>query len=258
MIQSKADIVDDPRGALIGYENLLKNSSSPDAKVMINPDTWERFRPIAILNEVKFQLNASAEIDFIAIAAHNFATHDDGLEIEFHYATTIGGSKILIDSMVPDNNGAMMLTFDALDAAEIIIRFTPSTLGAEIGIISTGKLLRMPRNIYGGHSPISLSAKTSYNSTMSETGQFLSREITSQGSTGSFSWKLLNPDWYRSTFQPFVVSAKTKPFFIKWRPDMYSNEVAFGHTTGDIKPSNMGGGHTLMSVSFSMLSHEDV
>jgi len=55
-----------------------------------------------------------------------------------------------------------------------------------------------------------------------------------------------------------VIAAKTTPFFIKWRPDYYSEAVVFGQTTGDIIPQNMGGGNRLMSVSFNIRGHDDI
>lgn len=240
-------------GALIGYENLLTSSDTTDAEKSLINNTWERWRPSSGAVTVKFRMSSAAEIDFIAIAAHNLT----GESFVLKTAVTIGGATTDVEAFAPTDNGAIMAVFDARTVQEVI--FT-STLTAEneIGIIYAGKLLRMPRAIYGGHSPISLSQKTEYQSTMSESGQFLGRTIIRKGSESSFSWKQLEPDFYRDTFQPFVDSARTKPFFIKWRPDFYSNEVAFGHTQADIKPNNSGVGIRLMDVSFSMRAHSDL
>jgi hypothetical protein len=73
-----------------------------------------------------------------------------------------------------------------------------------------------------------------------------------------FDWQLLDPYWVRETFDLFIDSAKKYPFFIKWRPDLFSNEISFGFTTGDVRVSNMGGGHGKMTASFNMNSHEDL
>ena len=242
-----------PSGALIGYNNLLIASTTADAEKALVPNTWERWRPALGAVTVKFQMAAAAEVDYIAIAAHALS----GETFILQTAPTVGGAVTDVDSFSPSDNGAIIAVFEARTIQEVI--FTGTLIAAnEIGVIFAGLLMRMPSAIYGGHSPESLTQKTKYHSSMSESGQFLGRSITRQGTEGSFSWEHLDDAWYRSTFQPFVLAARTKPFFIAWRPDYYSDEVAFVHTTGDIKPSNMGGGHRLMSVSMSVKGHSDL
>ena len=126
----------------------------------------------------------------------------------------------------------------------------------ELGVIYAGAALEMQRGIYGGHSPIVLNSKTDYQSTMSESGQFLGRTINREGIETSYKWNHLTPEFYRTDFQPFVNSAKRLPFFLLWRPDTYTDAV-FGYTTSDISPSNMTGGSRLMEVGFNMKGHSD-
>lgn len=245
--------IDNPKGAVIGYENLLTASTTSEAEKALTRNTYERWRPSAGAVTVKFQMTAAVEIDFIGIAAHNLS----GESFVLQTAATIGGAVTDVEAFAPSDNAALMATFEPRTVQEVI--FT-STLAAdnEIGVIYAGKALQMERNIYGGHSPLSLSQKTTYRAPRTETGQFLSNNIIRKGLAGSFAWQFLDPDWYRENFQPFVESARTKPFFIQWRPDLYDDEVAYTHTTDDITPVNMGGGSQLMSVSINVLGHADV
>ncbi len=235
------------RLALIGYDNLLITST--EAPEALTANTFERYKPAAGAVVAKFQLNALSPIDFIAIGAHNIDT-----EITLQYSLTVGGALITLDVFTPTDFSALMITFDQVQAFEIAIT-TNSEI--EIAVVYAGKALQMQQPIYGGHSPIDLSSKTTYQSTMSDSGQFLGRNIIRQGLETSFQWQHLEDDWIRSEFKPFMQSAKTKPFFIKWRPDYYDSS-AFGYTSGDIKPSNMGGGSRLMNVGFSMRAHSDI
>ena len=244
------------KNARIGYKNLLVASTTAEAQKMLIPNTFERYRPTAGAKTIKFQLSTSAEIDFIGIAAHNAATQDGGVDILLQYATTIGGALTAIDNVQLSTNGAFMLLIDPVTVAEIAITFNAATLGLELGVIYAGKSLEMQRSIYGGNSPIDLNAKTEYQSTMSDSGQFLGRSIVRQGVKTSFSWQHLKDDWVRNTFMPFVNSAKTTPFFMMWKPELYDQAV-FGYTTDDVKLSNMGGGHKLMTASFNMTGHQD-
>ena len=247
----------DAGGALIGYNNLLTSAtivgdSSVPLKALI-PNTWERWRPTATTTTAKFQMSSAANVNYIAIAAHNLS----GETITVQTAATIGGALTTVATWTPTDNRPIMEVITDAVIQEVALVMTLAAAN-EIGVVYAGELLAMPRAIYGGHSPIGLSQQTKYQSVSSESGQFLGRTITREGLESSFQWQLLDPAWYRSTFQPFVLSARRKPFFIKWRPDSYGDEVAFGHTDSDIKPSNMGGGHSLMSVSLKMRAHSDV
>jgi len=68
----------------------------------------------------------------------------------------------------------------------------------------------------------------------------------------------LDDQFYRDEFQLFVDSARTTPFFMKWRPDFYTEEVVYGRVREDIAPVNMGGGSRLMSVGFTIRGHADL
>lgn len=243
----------DPRGALILYENLLTASTTSDAEKALIPNTYERWRPSSGAVTVKFQLSTLSTVDSIGIAAHALA----GESFILSTATTIGGALTERAAATPADNGALLFTFDAVDIQEIAFTATLAATG-EIGVVYAGKTLQMERNIYGGHSPLALSQKTEFRNNQSESGQILNRDIIRQGTAGSFAWQFIDPDWYRENFQPFVLSARTTPFFINWRPDLYSQEVVFGQTNGDIMPSNMGTGHRLMSVSMAMKGHADL
>ena len=243
------------KNARIGYKNLLVTTNLTAADKMLIPNTYERYVSGNGCYTIKFQLAGITAVDFVAIGAHNAATHQGGIDILVKYATTIGGALTTIENLEFADNSAKMVLFDEIQAAEIALVFN-TTSGLELGVFYAGKTLEMEQPIYGGHSPIDLSSKTQYESVMSESGNFLGRTIKRQGVESTFSWQHLSPTWYRENFQPFVLSAKTIPFFIMWRPDLYDAAV-FGFTTKDIKPMNMGGGSGLMNVSINVMGHSE-
>ena len=258
MINSIIEPTTNARNARIGYKNLLVGTTTSEAAVMLIPNTYERYKPTSGSKTIKFQLTASATVDFVGIAAHNAGTHDSGTSIIIKYAATVGGALTTIDVMEFDEeNNAKMINFDPVTAAEIAITFTTSTAGLELGVVYAGEALEMERPIYGGHNPIDLSAETDYQNTRSESGNFLGRTVIRRGAETSYQFKHLSDEWIRQSFKPFMKSAIKHPFFIKWRPDLYQ-ATAFGFTTKDIKPSNMGGGSRLMQVSFNIQAHQDI
>ena len=256
-ISTKPIPTTNPSGAIIAYDNFIDAATitldTSDPTLAVTPNTWERWRPNVGNFSAKFQLTNIVDVNCIGIAAHNLS----GETLIISTAATVGGALTTVESVSPTDNKPIFLTFEARVTAEVIITSTLSAAN-EIGVVFAGNYMQMPVALYGGHSPIALSQKTEYQSTESDTGQFLGRSITRQGTIGDFAWRYIEPDWYRSTFQPFVVSARTEPFFIQWRPDYHPNEIAYCHTTSDIKPQNMGGGHTLMSVSIKVMAHNDV
>lgn len=244
---------DNPSGALIGYENLLTASTTSEAEKALTPNTYERFEPSSGALTVKFQTSTSVAVDFIGIAAHALS----GESITVSTAATVGGALTQVEVVAFDDNAPVMLIFDSRTIREVAL---VATLGSasEIGVVSVGAALQMPRDIYGGHSPITLSQKTEFNAVKSSSGQILGKSIIRQGLETPFNWQLLDDQFIRNSFKPFIDSARTLPFFIKWRPDFYSDEVVYGEVNHDIKPSNMGGGHRLMSVGFTMSAHSDL
>ena len=243
------------RLALIGYNSLL--TSSTEAPKALIPNTFERYTPASGAVVAKFQLSTSATVNYIAIGAHNIGSHDDGTVVTISYATTIGGALTSIDSVTPSDNSALFFSFDSITMAEIAITTNATTSGLEIGVVYAGESLQMQQPIYGGVDPIDLASVTKYQSAMSDSGQFLGRNVIRQGLESTLKWQHLDDLWIRNTFKPFMQSAKTLPFFIKWRPDYYDSAV-FGYTTSDIKPANMGGGSRLMTVSVDMRGHADI
>lgn len=239
-------------GAVLGYENQLSESSTSDDEALI-PNTYERSREVAGAVTMKFNTASDVSVNFVGIAAHNLS----GETITIAYATTVGGATTTLDTFTVANNDPVFITFDAITIREIIVTYTGSK-ATEVGYVSTGEYLQMPYPIYGGHTPITLSPKTEYQNNVSESGQFLSRNIVRQGIESSYSFRYLDPDFVRGDFNDFVVSARTKPFFMQWRNDLYPNEVAFGYTTGDVQVSNSGGGIRLMTANFTMRGHRDV
>ncbi len=247
---------DNPSGALIGFNNLLVDVDSGNnvgSEKALTPNTYERFVDSGGFYENRFTLAASADINFVAIAAHTLV----GEPLSIQTAQTAGGALTDLIGFTPVDNSPIMLIFDTINVREIAL--VGNTSGTtELGVISAGTALQMPRNIYGGHTPIDLSSKTEYQSVRSESGQFLGKTIIRKGSEADYNWQFLDDQFIRDEFKPFIESAKTLPFFIKYRPDFYPETVAYGEVNDDIIPVNMGGGHRRMSVSFNLEAHADI
>lgn len=241
--------------ARILYDNKLNATTTAAAEPALTPNTWERWTDAGGTDSVRFQTSSATTVDAIGIGAHNLGTA--GTEIQVETATTLGGPWTEQGYATPTDNEPLLFLFDPVeDVVDVRISITGGS-DREIGVIYAGRALQMYQPIYGGHGPIDLSASTEYQSNMSESGQFLGRNIVRKGTEANYSFKNLDPEWVREKLKPFIDSARTAPFFIKWRPDRY-DDIALCYTTDDIRPTNMGGGSGLMQVNFSVKGHSDI
>lgn len=257
IIQNTGRATNDLSFARILYENKISSADTDDASAVLIPNTWERYTSASGTVTEDFFFASASKINAIGVAAHNLSSA--GASIQFDLSTTNPYASSAFDvAVTPTTNAPLLFLFDDVDDI-LSMRMTISGgSNREVGVVYAGEAMIMQRALYGGHSPINLSSITDYRNAISSTGNFLGRKVRRKGQQSSFSWNNLTEDWYRETFQPFVTSAKTKPFFIKWRPDYQSDEVAFGYTTGDISPSNQGGSTTrMLSVNMNMRAHDE-
>ena len=244
---------------VIYYAQYL--ASSAEAPEAVVPNTYQRYIGGTTVNEtITFLLDQARTIDYIGIAAHTFGTHDGGLGYTLRYSTNGGSTWTNIGTYTaPTSNVAIVETFTAIANVDAIsIQFTATTAGLEIGYVQVGESITMQNPVYGGVNPFDLNAQDEYDDSISETGQFLGRTIKRAGFSTSLPWQHLSPTWIRSTFKPFMDHAKTLPFFVAWRPDLYADAVAFGYSERPLRPVNMGGGSGLMSVDLNMRVHSDL
>jgi len=111
----------------------------------------------------------------------------------------------------------------------------------KISVVYAGKALAMMREADGsGFAPVNLSRNTVLSRTLSRGGQFLGQGFRRHGVSSMVNFRHLDPDWYRSSFDPFVKSARRYPYFFAWWPEAYPGEVSFVWTDKDISGKYMG------------------
>ena len=177
-------------------------------------------------------------MDYLAIARHNFGSTRCYVRLDvtdFSASTTT-----VIASYQPADDKALIFRFapQQVKTFKIYLIPTSATVYPQAAVIYAGKLVVSPRNVYVGHTPLTLGRQTQVSNGKSENGNFLGRIVIQESLMTGLSLMNLNAAWYRSVFDPFVVQAKEYPFFFAWRPTTYPNEVGYAWMTGDPKPSN--------------------
>ena len=240
--------------ARILYLNKLIGSSvvtsaGTNGSLVLIPNTADRW-VITAGGSITFTLSSAVTMDSAAIGAHNLGSTNHVVSVEYSSATT-GAFSTFKASQTPTEDTAMMFH----NAASVSVRRLKITCtgsgSAFVGSIYAGIALQMQRPFFAGHSPLPLSAKTVRYSSVTEGGNFVGEQIRRLGFTTSAPFKNLSNDWYRLYFQPFVVHARTLPFFFAWNLDQYSTDVGYCKTSEDITPSY--GSLDMFNVSFDMV-----
>lgn len=238
-IQSGYSPTPDLNHCRIGWQSLAYGltptaSTSATGKPAIAatyPTTFEYWQPTALPATWSLDLGASRAVDYVGLVGEfNGSTVDV-------QSSTDGTTWTTQLSMTPADRVNVGL-FSEASARYWRIYITGNL--PSIAVVYLGRALAMQRRIYQGHSPLVLSRTTEISNNVSDGGQFLGRSIIRKGAATSFGWQHLKADWYRSNFDPFVMAARTMPFFIAWRPEQYHGEVGFVWTGDDIKPGNTG------------------
>jgi hypothetical protein len=242
-IHASPALTDD--AARIGYRSILTaanlfgtaGTTGFPLAAIVNPATYERYTPSAMPATINCDAGAAVAVDYVAIAAHNLGTKAATVYLESSTDNVAWTTRL---TMTPTDDTTIIGLIASVSARYWRLRITGAT-APTIGVVYLGQVLTMPRNIYGGHTPITLARVTAVRPTLSETGQWLGATQERKGFATSFTWKNLTAAWYRDNFDPFVATnPRARPFFIAWRPKTFPAEAAYCWATDDIKPSNTG------------------
>lgn len=222
-----------------------------EADAAINPLTYEFWKPDALPATWRIDASAAVSVDYIAIAAHTMGTDGASVKPQWSDNDSAWNDITGISAHAPADDGPILFLFASEAHRYWRLQVTGSTLPS-LGVIFIGAALAMERPIFGGHSPFDLSRTTVIRPTTSERGQFLGRSIVRSGFNAEYSWSHLTPSFYRDEFDLFVADALEFPFFMAWRPLGFPESIGYVWMGQDIRPTNMGIGQGLMSVSISV------
>lgn len=247
-VVSETGSLDLPR---IGFENLARDatisaSSADDdfpADAAARPDTYEYWQPTALSAWWKADLGSVQTVNYVGIASHDLGSLSLGVTAQYSTDGLLWSDAS--DQAAPSDDSAILLLFPEQTARywRILVDAVGSPSGDDmpsIGVIYLGSILAMPRPIYGGHAPITLSRETTLYQGLSRGGQFLGQSIRRSGFASKVSFRHLTASFVRSSLDPFIRAARKFPYFFAWRAGDWDDEVAYVWTPSDIRPANMG------------------
>lgn len=232
-----------PNGPLVGYRNLLTTTNitadeaaaSFPASNLANPSTAEKWKGLTDAEQSLTVALASPQLcDYVGLARHNLGTI--GCTVKVQTSTDGDVWTDLCDDFIPGDDAAIMVRFDQTTASYFRVLLTPDTdTVPELAVMYLGRLLVLQRNIYVGHTPITMSYAATVSVGLSESGEFLGRITRRANPANEVKQASITATWARDSLKPFYdrcqgvsVDRDAIPFFFAWRPTTFPNEVCYG------------------------------
>lgn len=194
--------------------------------------------------------NYIGELDYIGIANHNFGTAQCVVSIEAKVSEDDPWTEIFEEHLFADDSPIQM-RFTKSQYFDTRIKLQPSAVLPFAAVVYLGELTTMTTGLYAGHVPLKYARKTTTVSSRAETGAFIGRIKTGEYRESDAHFYHIDPDFYRSDVDPFVVHAQEHPFFFAWRPEEYPEESGFAVMINDPMPTPDSTSH-LIEVTFQL------
>ena len=241
--------------ARILYANLLLGSavattSGANGSFTLIPNTADRWT-LTDTGSITFTLAANVDMDTVCIGAHNLGSN--GFSVHVQYSDDLVSGFLSFKAIQSPTDDTAMMFHNAATHDVRRLKITVTGTGSVfLGSIYAGIALQMQRPFFAGHTPITLSATTSRYSSMSEGGNFIGEQIRRIGYSTSADWSNLENAWLRLYFKPFMIHARTLPYYFAWNLLEEPLDIGYCKTSEDIKPA-YSGVRNLLDVSFKMV-----
>lgn len=233
-----------------------------------NPDTSSKWQCPPTHGQIEFVIenNSGAEVNYIAIAGHNFnALESSSVLIQSGSNLNSLTSRISTPS---EKMGAEPVVLYFLPTTNRFIKITitrslATTNNVIVSHIKLGSAMHLQRREFSGVAPGTISPRVKKTTYGSESGQYLGQIVHRSYKKAKCNQEKNTPEFVRSTVVPFINHCNGFPeqsdwssgsFFYAWRPVTHPDEVVYGWTDSEISPTidrgdGLGG---LMSWGFSM------
>jgi hypothetical protein len=161
----------------------------------------------------------------------------------------VNWTELTTPRVLPNDN-SLIHEFEDTLASFFRLNIASASGIPEIGVMYLGEILRLPRRIYVGHTPLTYGRDSKVTNSFSEDGQFLGRVVQSRMYQSAVSMQNITPAVYRDEIDPFFHEAVASPFFIAWRPSQYPTETGYVWLKGDASMNNQRP-NGMVSVDFS-------
>ena len=221
---------------------------------------WEA-TPAGGFATVRFSFPAPVTLGFIGIAAHNFATVQCAVRIQY---STNGGTSWTTEpgtEISPADNKALGFRFSDRVAQDwrVLTRDHAVAGNVRVGVILLSKEILIPQRLYQGYAPAITPTKVEAQTNVSEGGHMLAASAFVRGSHEAVPFEHVDDTFIRGADWMNFQGAFNKgdPCFWGWRPEKYPGDIHYAWREGAaIRPENSGP-KALMSFSMNMRLFEE-
>lgn len=244
-VLTPADPAADTNSPIIGWRNIVTasnlsaESTDPDfpASNLANPSTALPWKSLSVGEQhVTVLANSIDEIDYLAVARHNFGSAQVAVSLECATELDSDGSPDwfeLSPALLPADDAPLLYRFNPISVIGLRLRLVPSETPPTAAVLFAGKLLVLPRRLYVGHSPLNHNIAARTITSKSESGEYLGRVVISEIAEAQVNLQNIEPNWYRDHIAPFIRAAREQAFFFAWRPADYPTEVSYAWLLSD-------------------------
>lgn len=179
---------------------------------------------------------ASYSANCWGVVGHNAHENPDPL-----YCNTApaSGTYVQRDTVTPTDDGVIFRAFNTVSSQQYF-QFrcansapNPFPYFAELFI---GTYLELPMGMEISFSPPQMAFDDEILNSVGATGGLLGRSIRRRGARLKLRADLVDPDWVRLYWYPFLLHAREKPFFFGWDMVNFPYEVGYFWSDGPIPP----------------------
>ena len=205
-----------------------------------NIRTDSAWRPDAATGNWSRVFSSAQEVSFVGVANHDLGTQGATVAVEY---TNDGGSTWTAFaglSASPADDGPLLFLMAPRSVDGVRLVISAATAAPTISVIAVGEADEWPRPFMWTGEPLSEGDRIGFDNTISLTGNWLGRTVTSDGLQFDLTMNNAPETWRQTDFAAFKAYANDgeAAFFIAVRPTVdYLNEVSFAWLTDTAKAS---------------------
>jgi len=245
---------------VIGWENLVTvdNVSATSslagypASNLANPSTtplqgWRSNSASVQYVTVDLLAVADDEVDYLAVARHNFGSKQIEVSVETLSAEEDADWVEAVEPFLLPNDAPFLARFVLDNQIGVRLKLDPTTsaepTAPQAAVLHVGRLLEFRNGVLAGSTVLQFGRERDIATKLSRSGEFLGRIIRGGKRRGQASFRNIDPTFYRTKVDPFVEASAEVPFF--WVPDpkFKPQEVGFAWLANEPSPATQAGGY---------------
>lgn len=231
---------------VILYNNLLKVAASItvtseatgyEKERAYDDLTWDYWKPSAA-GTVYYtvDLGSVMTIDAWGVFAHDLGSNGGNITLQQSATGAWSGEETDVGSAVSPAGTEPILKLPAsFDARYLRWKIVSASAASKIGGLILGQKLSVESDLNPGYAPDSMAPRYEPRINLSDDASFLGVSVRRVPSKGRMSWDLLDPDWARNYWVPFLRHVELGGGFLYLPlPDLYPDEVVYAKADKNI------------------------